>query len=147
MSSFGCKVCGFKDVCPFYTKDRIDCIILKKKKEKFDLVDKVELLELLLEEKMDRYLRAKLFEELSGGQIKSEVTTIEDGIVRLVEVYMKLRYPQLFKAGGKYSPLEEKKNELMELLREVEGDDDESSTIEERRRRNKKSKRKAKRKV
>lgn len=101
---FGCYNCIMADRCPFYKVGAKDCQILSNKLDNLDVDDMVDgILKFVIYEKTMRYLRGRIFEELDGGKLDKNTTDIEDSLVRAIELYLKLKYPERFRAGGKGS--------------------------------------------
>lgn len=125
-SAFGCHNCIMADRCPMYTPGSTTCPLLEKRMAdvKFDDIDGLldGLLLNLIKEKYVRYMRGRIFEELEGGALDKHVSRMEDSITKLIESYLKLKYPERFKASLENNDDDESSE--IDLLLERLGDRD-----------------------
>lgn len=125
IGGFGCKVCPFMDRCSFYNPDseycRLEDMYLKKLLPTGQI--DIELLRFLIEERLRRYVRGRIFEDLKGGLLDKHVTHLEESTTQLLEKYMKLKYPEKYgvvRVREKISTEEELGRELDEKLKKLE---------------------------
>jgi len=96
-SGFGCKVCSFADRCQFYNQNYEYCPLEEMYLSKVlpKNIDE-ELLGKIIEERLRRYVRGRIFEDLEGGLLDKHVTHLEESLASLIERYLKLKYPERY---------------------------------------------------
>lgn len=119
---FGCYNCILSESCPAYKPNSYKCILLENKLKEYNLDNLIDgVLKIIIREKLYRYLRGRIFEDIDGGELNKLTTDIEDSLVRTIELYMKLKYPERFKTGAKTSDETEKIAD--NFLKQIMGDD------------------------
>ena len=125
VSAFGCHNCVMSDRCPAFNPNNTYCSLLDeqiagvKLNDMDDLID--GLLLTLINEKFKRYLRSRIFEDLDGGSLDKHTSRLEDSLTKLVETYLKLKYPERFR-GVVGDEDDEVDKELEEILNKLGGD-------------------------
>jgi hypothetical protein len=97
VGSFCCKICPVGVNCSDYDEEATECKLIKKKMESI-VTDNVleDTIKYVIEQRLERYIRARVFEDLEGGILDKHVTQLEDGIANLIEKYLKLKYPERY---------------------------------------------------
>lgn len=97
ISGFSCKNCPFADRCQFYNLNADRCILEEMYSKRFTAIeDDVEMLRLIIEERLRRYVRGRIFEDMEGGLLDKHVSHLEESTVNLIEKYLKLKYPERY---------------------------------------------------
>jgi len=124
VSAFGCHNCIMSDKCPAYNPDLTYCPLLEEQIKGIKLNDMDDLIDglllTLINEKFKRYLRSRIFEDLDGGSLDKHTSRLEDSLTKLVETYLKLKYPERFR-GIIGEEDDEVNKELEELLSKLGG--------------------------
>lgn len=90
---FNCKNCPFADSCQYADPDRGYCEIehrLLAGIQKSN-IDELDLIKWIINQLARRYIRARIFEDLAGGVLDRHTTTLESNLVRIVEIYYKIK--------------------------------------------------------
>lgn len=98
ISGFSCKVCPFADRCQFYNPELDYCPleeVYMKKLLPDDNID-IDILSGIIEERLRRYVRGRIFEDMEGGLLDKHVTHLEESTAALLEKYLKLKYPERY---------------------------------------------------
>lgn len=117
-----CQICMIGDGCPYYDENALECpyvenIMDNVVKHEGEIVE--ETLKFVIEERLKRYLRGRMIERVEGGILDRHITTIEDGIAKLIDTYLKLKYPERY-GKGNYQNNEETYETILLRLDEYE---------------------------
>ena len=97
VTGFCCKNCVYADKCAYYDEEADSCRLVDERLRSITLEGvNEEVLRLVIEERLKRYIRARVFEDLGGGILDKHVTQLEEGLAKLVDIYMKLKYPEKY---------------------------------------------------
>ncbi len=96
-----CNTCAVRDKCPAFQKDSL-CFFMAdwKKFGKTRNKDQyLRLMENIVADKVARWQQARIFEQLDGGKIDKNVTTLEADLIKALEVLGRLKYGLGYGAG------------------------------------------------
>lgn len=128
VKGFTCRVCAIADRCAYYDEDAEECYVVKHRLKNVLKDDEflTNTIRFVLNQKVERYVRAKYFEDLEGGVIDRQVSSLEDSIVKLIDMYLKIKYPERYVKGYSSSVGEGLDKDIEKILKVIaEGEEDE----------------------
>ena len=117
VEGFCCAVCPVAEKCKYFDENATSCKLLEREAELLRITNELDVVGYVLKQRLKRYMRARIIEELEGGLLDKHVTQLEDGIVKMLETYMRLKYPERY---GERITFETSPSDYEQILKRLE---------------------------
>ncbi|AQQ75488.1 hypothetical protein JDFR1000234_13 [uncultured archaeal virus] len=116
-----CDICPVGEDCPHYSSGSECALVEEEIRHLSEIQDEYGLMQYIIESRVERYLMAKAIEQVSREGINSRVSDLEAGLISMIATYLKVKYPERFRAK-KYISRPKSGVKLEDVLQELEGE-------------------------